>query len=669
MSMQREHKKIKYTLMQKMLITLLILGVVMGTLLATFAYKYTKRQTWESFSSLTTSCSVDVAKMMHGAPFKKFLEGEQKELYNAYLTSIKDMANSFGLEYLYVYIPDIKNNRLIAIMGVEGKTGNIVKDFDLGQSPQNLNLNDDVMGMFYSNGSRLIIEVDNQYGHVISGYSTITDENSVPVAIVGADIDFGSVQHKLLTEFSIVFVLLTFALILIFLLIMVYVKRYFINPVTKISKVMNEFVEDGNVDSSLLDLNTNDEFNLIANLYNIMAAEKKNYNRELAIAKSIQLSSLPSVFPPFPDHKEFDIYANMIPAKEVGGDFYDFFFINRDKFAFLVADVSGKGVPAALFMMEVKTLLKNTLLTGLSPEKAMNKINQKICQDNSKGMFVTILLAVVNITSGEITFVNAGHNPPLFRRAEGNFEYCDMVPNVVVGAVDNFRYKKYDDKLYNGDELYFYTDGVTEAMSEDFRLYGENKLKEVLNRNKNINQKDLITLIKQDIKDFVQGAEQSDDITSLIFKYTNDLSDGLETKKYVTTLLLPASIERFKTIVNWVKDLCEKVHMKQEYRVKLNLAIEEIFVNISTYAYPPKDGDVEILFKLLPGNEVEVRFTDSGTPYNPMKKSEPDVNASVDDRVAGGLGIFLVRNSIDYMNYEYIDNKNVLTIRLKYEVE
>lgn len=411
---------------------------------------------------------------------------------------------------------------------------------------------------------------------------------------------------------------------------------------------------------------TTDIKDYITNL-NIVTTEKKKMEEELSIANSIQSSSLPSEFPPYPDRKEFDVFANMVPAKEVGGDFYDFFFVDKNNFVFLIADVSGKGVPAALFMMETKTLLRNIIKTGLPLDEAITKVNHKICKKNKQGFFVTAFIAKIDLSNGQINFVNAGHNPPLLKRNEKHFTYLETESNLVLGAIDEFLYKQVEDKLSVGDEMFLYTDGVTEATNKELELFGENRLFENLNQNKDTEIEQIIPNIKQTVYDFMGEEKQSDDITTLVFKYKGqeEICNSFET--FVTSFLLPANIELYPKLSDWIDGLCNRFKMQNTYKNRLYLAIEEIFTNISTYAYPPKEGDVKVVFKSLNPNEIEVQFIDSGTPYNPLEKPDPNINASVDERAIGGLGIYITKNSMDYMEYEFTDNKNILTMRLKYE--
>jgi len=246
--------------------------------------------------------------------------------------------------------------------------------------------------------------------------------------------------------------------------------------------------------------------------------EKQRISAELNVATEIQTSMLPSIFPAFTDREEFDIYASMQPAKEVGGDFYDFFAIDEDHLAVVIADVSGKGVPAALFMVIAKTLIKNHTQAGLTPAEVFTVVNAQLCENNDVGMFVTAWMGVLEISTHHLICVNAGHNPPLLKKAAGSFEYLKLQSSFVLGGMENIKYQQVEMQLANGDELYLYTDGVTEATNTIDELYGEERLQSVLNSNTELNPDELLSTIKKDIESFVNGAPQFDDITMVALK-------------------------------------------------------------------------------------------------------------------------------------------------------
>ena len=247
-------------------------------------------------------------------------------------------------------------------------------------------------------------------------------------------------------------------------------------------------------------------------------AEKERLGAELNVAKQIQAEMLPRVFPPYENHKEVELFASMEPAKEVGGDFYDFYMIDDDHFAVVVGDVSGKGVPAALFMVITKTLLKDTAAHELDPAKIFEHVNQILCEGNESGLFVTCWLGILTLSTGELKFANAGHNAPLILQG-GEIKYLSTKPNLMLAGMDGVPYQTHCEKLAKGDRLFIYTDGVTEATNDMNELYGENRLITVMKYAVDKSPRDVIDLVRNDIDEFVNGAPQFDDITMLEMAY------------------------------------------------------------------------------------------------------------------------------------------------------
>lgn len=284
-------------------------------------------------------------------------------------------------------------------------------------------------------------------------------------------------------------------------------------------KYADDSTEVGNLARSYISM-VKDLETYVANLQSI-TAEKERINAELTLASDIQAHMLPCIFPAFPEHDEFDIYATMTPAKEVGGDFYDFFMLDETHVAVVVSDVSGKGVPAAMFMVIAKTLIKNYAQTGLQPSEVFTTVNRLLCEGNDAGLFVTSWLGIVDLSSGKLTYVNAGHNPPLLLSGNGEFEYLKSRPGFVLAGMETMKYRQNEITLGPNDRLFLYTDGVTEATDGQNQLYGEDRLKCFLNQNKTLNSVDMLNGLKADIDSFVGNAPQFDDITMLILDMKN----------------------------------------------------------------------------------------------------------------------------------------------------
>ena len=312
---------------------------------------------------------------------------------------------------------------------------------------------------------------------------------------------------------------------ILFILIYFLIKKIIVNNIRKINSSLAK-ITSGDL-STVVEVRESEEFSSLSDDINTTVSRLKDYiseaeariDKELEFAKTIQFSALPSVFPPYPTRKEFEIYASMITAKEVGGDFYDFYFVGENKLAFLIADVSGKGIPAAMFMMTSKTMIKSYAESGADVADVFTMANQKLCETNDAGMFVTAWMGIIDLTTGIVKYANAGHNPPLVKRKDGSFEYLKSPAGFVLAGMEGVKYKEKEIILEPGDEIYLYTDGVTEATSADTELYGDERLLNVLNAKDYNTSKDVCDAVKCDVDKFVADAPQFDDITMLSFKY------------------------------------------------------------------------------------------------------------------------------------------------------
>jgi len=312
----------------------------------------------------------------------------------------------------------------------------------------------------------------------------------------------------------------------LFIMIFVLVKKLVVDNILKINGSLAAITE-GKLDT-VVDVRSHQEFAALSDDINSTVDTLKRYisdaeariDAELAFAKAIQHSALPSIFPPYPNRKEFEIWACMDTAKEVGGDFYDFYFVDEDTLAFLIADVSGKGIPAAMFMMTAKTLLKSYAESGMGVAEVLTQANNKLCEGNEAGMFVTVWMGYLNTKTGEVTYANAGHNPPFIRHGDGSVEMVKSRPGLVLAGMEDIRYRTNTVQLKPGDLLYLYTDGVTEATDVANNLYGEARLEAVLQQKNVGDVETTCRQVKENVDSFVGDAPQFDDITMLALKYT-----------------------------------------------------------------------------------------------------------------------------------------------------
>ena len=255
-------------------------------------------------------------------------------------------------------------------------------------------------------------------------------------------------------------------------------------------------------------------------------AKRERLENELQMAAQIQASMLPRSFPAFPERKEFDLYASMDPAKEVGGDFYDFFLIDDDHLGLVIADVSGKGIPAALFMMVSKAMIKNCAMSGLSPAAALESVNRQICANNPEDMFVTVWLGILEISSGKLSAANAGHEYPVLKAPGRDFALWKDRHGLVVGGIEDMIYQEYELRLEPGAKLFVYTDGVPEATNRENELFGSERMLAALNQNRDAGPEELLRNVRRAVDSFVGDAEQFDDLTMLCLEYRSPDHSG-----------------------------------------------------------------------------------------------------------------------------------------------
>lgn len=386
-----------------------------------------------------------------------------------------------------------------------------------------------------------------------------------------------------------------------------------------------------------------------------MTAERERIGAELAVARKIQSEMLPHDFDIFSARDDFQIYADMKPAKAVGGDFYDFYMLDDHTAVFLIADVSDKGIPAAMFMMKSKTIIKDLAENGLEPDEIFTRANEKLCENNDAGMFVTAWLGILDLKTGLMKFANAGHNPPLVRHRNGGFEYMKERSGIVLACMEGIKYRKNEIQLEAGAKLYLYTDGVTEAADNDGQLYGEERLLELLNSLEKSDPENICKCVKGDVDKFVGSARQCDDITMLAVNL-NCISGDYNIS------VVPDEASR-NAVNRFVENLIDRLDINPKTAYSINIVFDEIYTNILSYSTAAL---AEISCKAESG-KLYITFADDGIPYNPSEAAEPDITLSAEEREIGGLGIFMVKKMTESMEYDYRDNKNILKLVMSAE--
>jgi sigma-B regulation protein RsbU (phosphoserine phosphatase) len=393
-------------------------------------------------------------------------------------------------------------------------------------------------------------------------------------------------------------------------------------------------------------------------------AQKVSIERDLNIASDIQMGMLPEQFPTKDDRDDVQLFASLTPAKAVGGDLFDFYF-RDEKLFFCIGDVSGKGVPASLFMAVTRSVFRTVSAHESMPDRIMNTINKTMVDMNKTHMFVTLFVGVLDLPTGRLYYSNAGHDAPLLVGAGVGVLTCN--PNIPIGVRRNWKYSLQESKIFTGTTIFLFTDGLTEAMDANREQFKMERVDEVARQALNNHQqepKQIIDVMTDAVHQFVGDAEQSDDLTMMAIQYIKQQSDVRMRK----SIALTNDIQQVPRLNDFVKEVCETVEMSHEDTLKMKVAIEEAVVNVMKYAYPAgTTGDVTVE---AASNDVRLKFTiiDSGKPFDPTVQADVDTTLSAKDRRIGGLGIHIIRQYMDSINYERMDNLNVLTLRKKLQV-
>lgn len=700
-------KQYKGKLSIKFMIGFLILGIFVITSSCVVGYiKYTDviekmyndnayRIADTAMESIDGDLIEDYVKQLHDADEKTMPEVSKKiqsqKEYKEILETLNVLRDRMDANYMYIADQTDGRGNVIASFIYLFDAENPNDDFpafvpgDTG--PMNEGFLDDSKAI-YSTGERS----DNFfYSHSAFGYNTsaiapVKNSKGQVVAVLGVELTMDTLQKARMEYITYVAVLGALFTAFIIIAFLVYLRRKVISPIKLVTEEADAFVHnETEVSKRLSEISTGDEIEQMAdsilqmeidicsyiNELTQVTAERERIGAELNIATKIQADMLPSIFPAFPERDEFDIYASMVPAKEVGGDFYDFFMADEEHLVMVMADVSGKGVPAALFMVISKTLLKNYAQNGLSSKEVLEIVNNKLCENNEADMFVTAWIGILEISTGKLICANAGHEYPVICKNGGKYELLKDKHGFVLAGMENSRQHEYELQLEKGDKLFLYTDGVPEATDEKEELYGTERMVEALNRTKASSPEETLISVKKDIDRFVGEASQFDDITMLCLKYKGTAASdpGADESKDeeggpAAELEVDASIEEMQTVTSFVEEQMEKMEAPIKAQTQINIAVDELFSNIAYYAYGDGAGKVLVRVEALSEPRgIALTFIDKGTPYNPLEKEDPDTTLSAEERKVGGLGIFMVKKSMDEMNYQYKDGRNILRIR------
>jgi sigma-B regulation protein RsbU (phosphoserine phosphatase) len=529
--------RVRVTLAVKFAALFGVFAVAAGALVCSITYGSYRRSMLEHYGRYAAGAANLAVSVLPPDELLRYAHTLSRDArYFSIERELDRIRTSLGVKYLYVQMPvsDTEYMYLFDVydLGEEegedtflGARGGYGDDFEMAK-----------LAMRTGNPVHELEITNTEYGYLASAYAPIKGADGSPFAYVGVDISMDYIRGFLTRYLGVIALATVLVMVMSFSALFFLIRHAVVNPIRAVAGKTGEFtrrVGDENFED--MPVSSNDEIGDLTASVNAMFGEIRDFTRrlsdettrreriqsELDTARAIQDSVLPKIFPPFRDYPNAEIFAGMTPAKEVGGDFYDFFIVGKNKLAVVIADVSGKSVPAALFMMVTRTLIKNRALSEDEPHELLEAVNNQLCQNNETAMFVTAFVGILDAGQSVLRYANAGHNPPLLLRT-GRAGWLPVTPGLALGALENVRFVTQEAEFKNNDVLLLYTDGVTEAMNSIGELYGEDRLFEFMSgiAGKDIGVRNVVEAVNSAVRIFADGAEQSDDITVLALRKT-----------------------------------------------------------------------------------------------------------------------------------------------------
>ena len=538
----------KLSLKTKAVVGIICMSIIISATATVLSYRTYANTMDEHYEKMAIDLAETAVSMLDSSKIQRYAETLEKDAdYEEQKNILSQLieAND-AAQYLYILVPE---------NGPNVKIGDPIYDI-MDTDPEVAFATIEPAYIEVDVGENLVYISETDYGWLCSALVWMYNDQGEGYAMMNVDISMNDVMADRMDFLRVVLFAILLAMVAACVILVLLVNRFVVNPINQVARAALQYVsdrrtsegrsastgvrristgEDGEERSAISKLNirTGDEIQALSEAIKTMeleineyiqdlttvTAEKERIGAELNVATQIQADMLPRIFPAFPEREEFDVYATMNPAKEVGGDFYDFFLVDDDHLAVVIADVSGKGVPAALFMVIAKTLIKNHAQNQEAPGTVFTQTNEQLCEGNDAGLFVTGWMGVLEISTGKFVYVNAGHNPPLLKRAGGTFEWLKSRPGFVLAGMEGVRYRENTLQLEPGDRLYLYTDGVTEATNSHEELFGDERLQNALNEYMDLPVEQFLPKIKECIDAFVGDADQFDDITMLALDY------------------------------------------------------------------------------------------------------------------------------------------------------
>ena len=652
----------KLSIFKKVALWLLLIIAVVEAVMMIALYSFTYNNAVNQATSAIKAAAGYAANQLTFFNPKNFaLESNEERI----ITSQLELScNRYDIDKIYLLLPDVSRNTVMYLeRGISAKEESKAEQHPIDDLTGNYvdgGMTAEMEKAFSGDDSGITAHIQNDKENMLVCYMPVVnyadgEDNPKISALVSAEISISEVIKNINTQFREFAVIMLIVTVTVGLSAAVILYFKVTKPLTSISGKMKGFVSNRDAEFKKLPVKGSDELAEMSASFNTMTEEIDSYiddvaelNRqkaELAIAQSIQMGLLePRAF----QNDAVTIRALMTTAKVVGGDLYDYHTLPNGNIFVTVADVSGKGITAALFMSRALTLLKQYADWGYSPAKMLFEYNNNLAGHNPNRMFITTFAAVYNPTMHELTYSNAGHNYPYI--LSDKLIKLDGKNGMIAGVIKNLTYPEHIIKMKPGDKLFMFTDGVTEAQNNKGDFFGEETLEKVLIRHRTCDAEGLITAVTEAVSTFVQTAEQADDITMLTLEINSDPA------KHLHLQAKTGELEK-------INQLISNMNFSDDRRYQLSLIAEEVFVNICSYAYPEKDGDIDFTLTCKDGKAV-MTFEDSGIPFNPSE-NRINMEAYQANPTVGGLGRHIVFASVDNYSYERRQDKNVLTLMLR----
>ena len=690
--------RIKTSLSNKMFITLLMFSFVLSTAAGGFSfylYMDTVRSEYASVAR-NISSTIAISARTQGAlrfaddilSIYEFLSEEEVQnpvdpSYRARYQKIMNQPRYGEIYNIFMQFQNLNDASFVYMCAFDKQKQRLIYIFDSSdpevagfwEKNEEWETNQYLNSVKDPSANPFFVDKSSVYGYLTTSWKVMENSHRY-IVMAMTDLDFNQelkTERQFLLQYALILLVLT---VLLDTVIVMIARGTVVHPIGEINRAARRYIADKeHLEQEdyfrSLKIQTGDEIESLAIVIGEMEKELSEYiahmaeatseqermNTELKIAADIQEGLLPNSFPAFPERKEFDIYALMDPAREVGGDFYDFFLTDDDHLALVIADVSGKGIPASLFMMSSMIIIQSLAESGIQdPGEILEEANTRIITNNPAEMFVTVWLGILDLKTGLLKAANGGHEYPVLKKYNGEYELYKDKHGFVLGGMEGSKYQSYEIMLEKEDRLFVYTDGVPESTDQDNRMFGTDRIVQILNEQPSDTAEESIRRMMHGIDAFVQDAPQADDITMLSFVWHGPA----ETDE----ITMDALIENVPEVTAFADRILEKAGCPVKANMQIDVAIDELFSNIALYAYAPETGKASVRVEIEENPKAAViTFTDRGIPYNPLDKEEPDITLSAEERRIGGLGIHIVRKTMSDMKYEYKDGQNILTIR------